>query len=150
MNDKRNVLLLYLLDKQIPLCTNNSRSQVTFSAGKYLRLCWREGLVGWNRCFKHFLEYTYFSKLVKVIIRILQPFLCFFFQYNLFIYFLTSWIFIPFLVFSLLRYSLLVTRYCVVVFSNTRGAISPQSINQRLYLTSNLAELLISLKNINL
>ena len=45
---------------------------------------------------------------------------------------------------------LLVTRYCGIVFSNTRGAISPQSINQRLYLTSNLAELLISLKNINL
>ena len=27
-----------------------------------------------------FLEYTYFSRLVKVIIRILQPFLCFFFH----------------------------------------------------------------------
>ena len=32
-----------------------------------------------RRCFKHFLEYKYFSRLVKVIIRILQPFLCFFF-----------------------------------------------------------------------
>ena len=111
VNNKLNVLLLYLLDRQIPLCTNNSRSQVSFSARKYLRLCSREGLGGWRRCFKHFLEYTYFSRLVKVIIRILQPFLCFFFQYNLFIYFLTSWIFIPLLVFSLLRYSLL--RYCV-------------------------------------
>ena len=27
---------------------------------------------------KHFMEYTYFSRLVKVIIRILEPFLCFF------------------------------------------------------------------------
>ena len=35
---------------------------------------------GWRRCFKHFLEYTYFSRLVKIIIMILQPFLCFFFH----------------------------------------------------------------------
>ena len=38
------------------------------------------GGVGRGGCFKHFLEYTYFSKLSKVIIRILQPFLCFFFH----------------------------------------------------------------------
>ena len=51
---------------------------MTFSARKYLRLCWREGWGDWHRCFKHFLEYTYFSRLVKsFIIRILQPFLCF-------------------------------------------------------------------------
>ena len=60
---------------------NNSRSQVTFSARKYLRLFWREGWGGdWCCCFKHNLEYNYFPRLVKVIIRILQPFLCFFFH----------------------------------------------------------------------
>ena len=61
---------------------------------------------GWRRCFKHFLEYTYFWRLVKIIIRILQPFLCFFsfIRIDWFIS-LTSWIFIPLLVFSLLRYS---------------------------------------------
>ena len=64
----------------------------------------------WCRCFKHFLEYTYFSRLVEVILRILQPLLCCFFHQDLF-YFLTSWIFIPLLVFLLLRYSL--PRYSV-------------------------------------
>ena len=29
---------------------------------------------------KHFMEYTYFSRLVKVIIRILEPFYVFFFH----------------------------------------------------------------------
>ena len=68
---------------------------------------------GWHHCFKHFLEYTYFSRLVKVIIRLLQPFFLFFLSSG-FIYwfFLTSWIFIPLLVFSLLR-------YFVTLFSNT-------------------------------
>ena len=36
-----------------------------------------EGLTSF---FKHFLEYTYFLRLVKIIIRILQTFLCFFFH----------------------------------------------------------------------
>ena len=36
---------------------------------------------------KHFLEYTHFSRLVKIIIRILQPFLCFsFIMIHLFIF----------------------------------------------------------------
>ena len=38
------------------------------------------GVGGWGCYFKHFLEYTYFSRLVKIIIMILQPFLCFFFH----------------------------------------------------------------------
>ena len=64
---------------------------------------------GWRRCFKHFLEYTYFPRLVKIIIRMLQPFFVFsFIRIYLFI-FLTSWISIQLLVFSLVRYSLLVT-----------------------------------------
>ena len=54
--------------------------QVTFSAGKYLRLCWREGwgvdvvvlITFWNT--------HIFLRLVKIIIRILQPFLRFFFH----------------------------------------------------------------------
>ena len=88
---------------------------MTFLARKYLRLCWREGW-GLSRCFKLILEYyTYFSRMVKIIIRILQPFLCFsFISIYLFI-FLTSWIFILLLVFSLLRYSLLVTALLCLV-----------------------------------
>ena len=65
-----------------------------------------------------------FSRLAMVIFRILQPFLCFFFHQDgdLFL-FLTSWLFIPLLVFSLLRYSLLVTRYCVTLFSNKHTSL---------------------------
>ena len=37
------------------------------------------GMGSWRRCFKHSLEYKYFSRLVKIIIRILQPSLFFFF-----------------------------------------------------------------------
>ena len=89
MNDKRNVLLLYLLDWHIQfLIANNSRSQVTFNFRRENIFDFAGGRdpggggggVGRCRCFKHFLEYTYFSKLSKVIIRILQPFLCFFFH----------------------------------------------------------------------
>ena len=94
---------------------------MTFSARKYLRLCWREGLGvvgGWLRCFKPFLEYTYFSRLAKVFSRILQPFFMFFSFIRSYLFiFLTSWIFIPLFVFSLIP--LLVTRYCVTLFSNT-------------------------------
>ena len=43
----------------------NSRSLVTFSAQKCLRLCWREGWGELTLLFKHLLEYTYFSRLVK-------------------------------------------------------------------------------------
>ena len=136
MNDKRNVLLLCLLDRQIQLHADSNRSQVTFSAQKYLRLCWREGWgvdvvvlsTLWNT---HIFRDWWRSSLG---------------YYNHFYVF--SFIRI-YLFFNLLNFYP-VTRYCVIVFSNTRGAISPQSINQRLYLTSNLAELLISLKNINL
>ena len=48
VNDKRNVLLLYLLDRHIPLqiTPNNSRSQVTFSAPK-IPSTLLEGRVGW-------------------------------------------------------------------------------------------------------
>ena len=100
----------------------------TSSARKYPRLWWREewgwgeGGGGWRRCFKHFLEYTYFLRLVKAIIRILQPFFMFFL-------FLTSWIFIPFLVFSLL-----VTRYCVTLFSNTHCKRLPSLVNRSSWL----------------
>ena len=89
MNDKRNVLLLYLLDWHIQfLIANNSRSQVTFNFRRENIFDFAGGRDpgggggggGRCRCFKHFLEYTYFSKLSKVIIRILQPFLCFFFH----------------------------------------------------------------------
>ena len=34
-----------------------------------------------------YIKYTHFSRFVKIIIRILQPFLCFFFHQDLFIYF---------------------------------------------------------------
>ena len=37
------------------------------------------GMGSRRRCFKHSLEYKYFSRLVKIIIRILQLFLFFFF-----------------------------------------------------------------------
>ena len=59
-----------------------------------------------------FLEYKYLLRSVKVIIRILQPFSWFFFYEYLFICF-----FIPLLVFSLLRYSLVVTESAL--FSKT-------------------------------
>ena len=50
---------------------------------------------GWCRCFKHFLEYTYFSRLVEVILRILQPLLCCFFHQDLFILFFNLLSFYP-------------------------------------------------------
>ena len=63
MNDKRNVLLLYLLDRHI---------QLQMQEG---------GIGGWGGGGGGIvLEYTYFSRLVKAIIRILQPFLPFFFH----------------------------------------------------------------------
>ena len=64
---------------------------------------------GGRRCFKHFLEYAYFSRLVKIIIRMLQPFL--------FISFFNLLNFYP--VTRFLVTLLLVTRYCVTLFSNT-------------------------------
>ena len=91
-------------------------SQVTFRRKNTLDFAGGRGGGSWRRFFKHFLEYTYFSRLVKVIIRILQPFLCFFLLLG-FIYLfisLTSWIFIPY---SFSRYS--VTRYGLTLFSNT-------------------------------
>ena len=51
-----------------------------------------------------------------VIIRILQPFLCFFFHQDLFIYFFNLLNFYP--VSRFLVTPLLVTRYCVALFSN--------------------------------
>ena len=113
MNDKRNVLLLYLRDRQIQL-------QITAIAWWLFR---RENTFRrlWRCCFKHFLKYTYFKGLVKVIIRILQPFLCFFFHLDLFIYFFNLLNFYPVTLF--LVTPLFVTRYCVTlfttVFSNT-------------------------------
>ena len=73
MNDKRNVLLLDLLDWHIQfLIANNSRSQVTFNFRRENIFDFAGGRdpgggggVGRCRCFKHFLEYTYFSKLSK-------------------------------------------------------------------------------------
>ena len=66
--------------------------------------------------FNHFLVCTYFWRLAEVIIRILQPLLCFILSlgFNHFS-FLTSSIFISLLVFSLLRYSLLVTALLCLV-----------------------------------
>ena len=66
------------------------------------------GVGGWRRCF---------SRLVKIIIRILQPFLCFFFHQDLFIYLLNLLDFYP--VTRFLVTPLLVTRYFVTLFSNT-------------------------------
>ena len=79
MNDKPNVLLLYLLDRHIQL-------QITAVAKCLFR---RENTFDFAEgigrgvdvvVLSIFLEYTYFSRLVKVIIRILQPFLCFFYH----------------------------------------------------------------------
>ena len=75
MNDKRSVLLLYLLDR-------HNQLQITAVARLLFR---RENTVdfaggrggGLTSLCKHLLKYTYFSRLVKVIIRILQPFLFF-------------------------------------------------------------------------
>ena len=89
-----------------------------------LRLCQREGQEGGRRCFKHFLEYTYFSRLVKVIIGILQPFLCFFYHQDLFIYFFNLLDFYP--VTRFLVTPLLVTRYCVTLFSNPPSRLNMQ------------------------
>ena len=66
------------------------------------------------------MEYTYFWRLAKIFSGILQSFFYVFSFIRSYLFiFLTSWIFIPLLVFSLLRYSI-VTRYCVTLFSNTR------------------------------
>ena len=123
VNDKGNVLLLYLLDRHTQLQITAVarwlfRRENTFDfAGERGR---RVDVVDLST----FLEYTYFSRLVKVIIRILQPFFMFFFHYDLFIYFFNLLNFYPvtrFLVTPLLRYS--VTRYSVALFSNTRRFI---------------------------
>ena len=55
---------------------NNSRSQVTFSTRKYPRLCWREGRGrggGWRR----WNTLNFRNCFNKVILRILELFLCF-------------------------------------------------------------------------
>ena len=110
----RVISSIYLLDRHIQL-------QIT-AVARWLFRCentfdfagGRGG--GWHGCFKLFVEYyTYFSRLVKVIIRILQPFLCFSVIRIYLVIFLTSWIFILLLVFSLLRYSLLVTALLCLV-----------------------------------
>ena len=91
----------------------NSRSLVTFSARKYLRLCWREGWGELTSLFKHLLEYTYFSRLVK---RSLLGYYNHFYVFlDLFIYFYSLKIFVPLLVFSLPRYLLLVTALLCLV-----------------------------------
>ena len=64
------------------------------------------------------LEYTSFSRLVKANIRILQTFLCFFFHWDLFIYFFNLLNFYP--VTRFLVTLLLVTRCCVNLFSKRR------------------------------
>ena len=76
---------------------------------------------GWRRSFKHFLECTYFSRLAKVIIRILQPLLCFFpsLGFNLFFFHLLN-------VYPLTRFlitALLASSYYVTLFSNTPANI---------------------------
>ena len=84
MNDKRNGLLLYLLDRQMQIQLQitavawwhfQRQNTFDFAGGRGVR-----GGGGGRRCFEHFLKYTYFSRLVKAIIRILQPFLPFFFH----------------------------------------------------------------------
>ena len=56
-----------------------------------------------------------------VIIRILQPFLCFFFHQDLIIYFFNLLNFYP-----VTRF--LVTRYCVALFSNTPHTFKNKTI----------------------
>ena len=79
VNDKGNVLLLCLLDRHTQLQITAVarwlfRRENTFDfAGERGR---RVDVV----VLSTFLEYTYFSRLVKVIIRILQPFFMFFFH----------------------------------------------------------------------
>ena len=71
------------------------------------------GVGGWRRCFKHFLEYSYFSRLVKVIIRILQPFLCFFLSLGFIFFFFNLLNFYP------------VSRFLVTPILVTRTALGP-------------------------
>ena len=66
-----------------------------------------------------------FSRLATVIIRILQPFLCLFFHWDLFIYFFNLLNFYP--VTRFLVTPLLVTRYCVTLFGNSRYGSSSYS-----------------------
>ena len=102
---------------------NNSRSQVTFSARK-IPSTLVEGGVGWiwRRCFKHFLEYTYFSRLVRWLLGYYNHFYVFSFIRNFFFFFFNLLNFYPvtrFLVTSLLvtGYSLLVTVLLCLVTS---------------------------------
>ena len=129
MNDKRNVLLLlYLLDRHIYLQITAVARRLLIFGAKYLRLCWKDflgffgggGGRGWRRCFKHFLECTYFSRLAKVIIRILQPLLCFFLSlgFNPFFHLLNFYLLTRFL-----NTPLLATCYCFTLFSNTPAKI---------------------------
>ena len=114
MNDKRNFLLLYLLDRQIQLQITavawwlfRRENTFDFAGG-------RGGGGGWRRCFKHFLKYTYFSRSVKAIIRIL-PFLCFFLPLGFFFNLLNFYPVTRFLLYSVTRYSLLVTALLCLV-----------------------------------
>ena len=75
----------------------------------------RGRLGGLTSLFKHFLECTYFLRLVTVIIRILQ---LFFYVFSFIRIFLNLLNFYP--VTRFLVTPLLVTRYCVTLFSNTR------------------------------
>ena len=98
---------------------NNSRSQVTFSARKIPSTLVEGGVGGgggwgWRRCFKHFLEYTYFSRLVRWLLGYNNHFYVFsFIRIYLFIFFnlLNFYPVTRFLFTSLLvtGYSLLVT-----------------------------------------
>ena len=88
---------------------------MTISARKYLRLCWREGwgldvvvlypfwnthiFLDWQRSLLGDYNHFYVFSFIRIYLFI----------------FLTSWIFIPLLVFSLLRYSLLVTSLLCLV-----------------------------------
>ena len=121
VNDKGNVLLLYLLDRHTQLQITAVarwlfRRENTFDfAGERGR---RVDVV----VLSTFLEYTYFSRLVKVIIRILQPFFMFFFHYDLFIYFFNLLNFYPvtrFLVTPLLVTTLL----CLVTPGDLSGGL---------------------------
>ena len=66
-----------------------------------------------------------FSRLAMVIIRILQPFLCFFFHWDIFIY-LFIYLFNVLHFYPITRFlvsPLLVTSYCVTLFSNKHTSL---------------------------
>ena len=88
---------------------------MTFSARKYLRLCWREGWGVDVVVLSTFWNTHIFRDWQRSLLGYYSHFLCFSFSRIYLFIFLTSWIFIPLLVFSLLRYSLLVTALLCLV-----------------------------------